>query len=63
MFTMMGYLPFLLSDKISTSQSLPLLTLRLLDSWPESKHVIDKSSKAIFPQGVSHVTPERKEDF
>jgi len=47
-FTMMDYPPFLLSDNISTSQLLPLLTLWLL--VPESERVIDKSSKAIDPQ-------------
>jgi len=40
-----GYPPFLVSDKISTSQLLPFLTPRLLA--PESEHVIDKSSKAM----------------
>ena len=44
-FAMMGYPLFLLSDKISTSQLLPLLTPWLL--VPESEHVVDKSSKAI----------------
>jgi len=49
-FTVMGYSPFLLSGKISTSQLLPLLTPRLLA--PESEYVIDKSSKAIHHRGT-----------
>jgi len=42
---MVGYPLLLLSDKISTSQLLHLLTPQLLA--PESNHVIDKSSKAM----------------
>jgi len=44
-FTVVGYPPFLLSGKTSTSQLLPLLTPLLLA--PELEHVIDKSSEAM----------------
>jgi len=49
-----GYPPFLLSNKISTSQLLPLLTSRLL--VPEFNHVIDKSSKAKTTQANIEVS-------